>query len=217
MDTATVSDTALDVLQVVGTIGFAISGALVAGSRKMDWFGVVVLAVMVAVGGGTLRDVLLGAPVFWIESPSFIVLAAATALVAVALVIIPTVSLTTVHYRNARLLSDALGLAVFATLGTQKALELGTSGFVAIVMGVITGIFGGIMRDVMANRPPPVLYGGIYALAAFAGCVVFVVLSDTSTPPLVVLWASFAVILVVRLVAIARQWSLPEFTVREAT
>jgi uncharacterized membrane protein YeiH len=69
----------------------------------------------------------------------------------------------------------------------------------------------------MANRPPPVLYGGIYALAAFAGCVVFVVLSDTSTPPLVVLWASFAVILVLRLVAIARQWSLPEFTVQEAT
>jgi len=217
MDTATVSDTALDALQVVGTMGFAISGTLVAGSRKMDWFGVVVLAVMVAVGGGTLRDVLLGAPVFWIESPWFIVLAAATALVAVALVIIPTVSLTTVHYRNARLLSDALGLAVFATLGTQKALELGTSGFVAIVMGVITGIFGGIMRDVMANRPPPVLYGGIYAIAAFAGCVVFVVLSDTSTPPLVVLWASFAVILVLRLVAIARQWSLPEFTVQEAT
>jgi uncharacterized membrane protein YeiH len=84
-------------------------------------------------------------------------------------------------------------------------------------MGVITGIFGGIMRDVMANRPPPVLYGGIYALAAFAGCVVFVVLSDTSTSPLVVLWASFVVILVLRIVAIARQWSLPEFTVHEAT
>jgi uncharacterized membrane protein YeiH len=217
VDAATASDTAVNVLQVVGTIGFAISGALVAGSRKMDWFGVVVLAVMVAVGGGTLRDVLLGAPVFWIESPWFVLLAAATALVAVALVIIPTLSLTTVHYRNARLLSDALGLAVFAALGTQKALELGTSGLVAIIMGVITGIFGGIMRDVLANRPPAVLYGGIYATAALAGCVVFVVLSETSTSPVVVLWASFAVILVLRLVAIARQWSLPEFTVQEAT
>ena len=128
MDAATASDAALDVLQIVGTIAFAISGVLVAGGRKMDWFGVVVLGVMVAVGGGTLRDLLLGAPVFWIESPWFVALAAATALVTVALVSIPQVHLTTLHYRNLRLLSDALGLAVFAALGTQKALELGTSG-----------------------------------------------------------------------------------------
>jgi uncharacterized membrane protein YeiH len=127
------------------------------------------------------------------------------------------VHLTTLHYRNLRLLSDALGLAVFAALGTQKALDMGTSGFVAIIMGVITGIFGGIMRDILANRPPAVLYGGIYALAALAGCAMFVVLSETSVSPVVVLWISVAVILVLRVVAIARQWSLPEVTVQEAT
>lgn len=217
MDAATVSDAALDVLQVVGTIAFAISGVLVAGGRKMDWFGVVVLGVLVAVGGGSLRDLLLGAPVFWIESPWFVALAAATAGVTIALVSLPAVRLTTLHYRNLRLLSDALGLAVFAVLGTQKALEFGTSGFVAIVMGVITGIFGGIMRDVFANQRPAVLYGGIYALAALAGCVVFVMLSETSTSQLVAVWVSFLVILVLRLVAIVRHWSLPEVTVREAT
>jgi uncharacterized membrane protein YeiH len=217
MDAAIASDTALDVLQVVGTIAFAISGVLVAGGRKMDWFGVVVLGVMVAVGGGTLRDLLLGAPVFWVESPWFVALAAATALVTVALVNTPAVNLTTLHYRNLRLLSDALGLAVFAALGTQKALDMGTSGFVAIIMGVITGIFGGIMRDILANQPPAVLYGGIYALAALAGCAMFVVLSETSASPVVVLWISFAVILVLRVVAIVRHWSLPEVTVQEAT
>jgi uncharacterized membrane protein YeiH len=201
----------------VGTIAFAISGVLVAGGRKMDWFGVVVLGVMVAVGGGTLRDLLLGAPVFWVESPWFVALAAATALVTVALVNTPAVNLTTLHYRNLRLLSDALGLAVFAALGTQKALDMGTSGFVAIIMGVITGIFGGIMRDILANQPPAVLYGGIYALAALAGCAMFVVLSETSASPVVVLWISFAVILVLRVVAIVRHWSLPEVTVQEAT
>jgi uncharacterized membrane protein YeiH len=217
MDAAIASDTALDVLQVVGTIAFAISGVLVAGGRKMDWFGVVVLGVMVAVGGGTLRDLLLGAPVFWVESPWFVALAAATALVTVALVNTPAVNLTALHYRNLRLLSDALGLAVFAALGTQKALDMGTSGFVAIIMGVITGIFGGIMRDILANQPPAVLYGGIYALAALAGCAMFVVLSETSASPVVVLWISFAVILVLRVVAIVRHWSLPEVTVQEAT
>jgi uncharacterized membrane protein YeiH len=84
-------------------------------------------------------------------------------------------------------------------------------------MGVITGIFGGIMRDILANRPPAVLYGGIYALAALAGCAMFVVLSETSASPVVVLWISVAVILVLRVVAIVRNWSLPEVTVQEAT
>jgi uncharacterized membrane protein YeiH len=214
---ASVSDAALDVLQVVGTIAFAISGVMVAGERKMDWFGVVVLGVLVAVGGGTLRDLLLGAPVFWIESPWFVAVAAATALVTIALMTTPAVSLTSVHYRNYRLLSDALGLAVFAVLGTQKALEMGTSGFVAIIMGVITGIFGGIMRDVLASQLPAVLHGGFYALAALAGCTVFVVLSETSVAPLVGLWVSFLVILLLRIVALVRHWSLPEVTEREVT
>ena len=210
MDPSTTSDTILIALQVIGTVAFAISGALLAGRQKMDWFGVVVLAVIVAVGGGSLRDLLLGiTPVFWVQSPWFIVLAGI-----VALVTIPLIRLG-VYRRNYLLLSDAMGLAVVAVLGTEKALEFGANAFIAIIMGVITGVFGGILRDLLANRDPTIFYGGIYAFAALIGCAIFVLLLQTSIPSLTALWFSIAVILVIRLVAIFRDWSLPEFRLEE--
>ena len=210
VDVDAASDIALIFFQVIGTVAFAISGALVAGRRRMDWFGVVVLAVMVAVGGGSLRDVLLGVtPVFWIESPWFVILAGITALAT-----IPLIRLRFNH-RNYLLLSDALGLAVFAVLGTEKALALGVNAFAAIIMGVITGVFGGVLRDVLASRDPSILYGDIYALAALIGCTIFVLLRQISINPLHVLWISIGVILILRLIAIYRDWSLPAFKLEE--
>jgi uncharacterized membrane protein YeiH len=210
MDTNVASDIILNIFQVIGTVAFAISGALVAGRRKMDWFGVVVLAVMVAVGGGSLRDLLLGAtPVFWVQSPWFVILAGITALLTIPLMRMQF------NYRNYLLLSDAVGLAVFAVLGTQKALALGANAFVAIIMGVITGIFGGVLRDVLASRDPSILYGDIYALAALIGCTIFILLRQISINPLHVLWISIGVILILRVIAIYREWSLPEFKLEE--
>jgi uncharacterized membrane protein YeiH len=206
LDISAASDAILNISQVVGTIAFAVSGALAAGRRKMDWFGVVVLAVLVAVGGGSLRDMLLGlTPVFWVQSIWFVLLAGIT-----ALVVIPLNRLK-FNYRNYLMLSDALGLAVFAVLGTQTALAVGTHAFVAVIMGVITGVFGGILRDVLANRDVSILYGGFYASAALIGCTTYVLLLQTPILPLLVLWISMGVILVFRLIAIYRNWSLPEF------
>jgi uncharacterized membrane protein YeiH len=119
------------------------------------------------------------------------------------------------NYRNYLLLSDAVGLAVFAVLGTQKALALGANAFVAIIMGVITGIFGGVLRDVLASRDPSILYGDIYALAALIGCTIFILLRQISINPLHVLWISIGVILILRVIAIYREWSLPEFKLEE--
>jgi uncharacterized membrane protein YeiH len=210
MDANAASDIILNILQVIGTVAFAISGALAAGRRKMDWFGVVVLAVMVAVGGGSLRDMLLGVtPVFWVQSPWFVLLAGITALAT-----IPFTRLR-FNYRNYLLLSDAIGLAVFAVLGTEKALAVGADAFVAVVMGVITGVFGGVLRDVLASRDPSILYGDIYALAALIGCTIFVLLRQISINPLHVLWISIGVILILRLIAIYRDWSLPAFKLEE--
>ena len=207
MDTSAVSDVALSFFQIIGTIAFAVSGALVAGRRKMDWFGVVVLAVMVAVGGGSVRDVLLGVtPVFWVETPWYVLLAAIT-----ALLVIPSTRLHIKNYQNYLRLSDSIGLAVFAILGAGKALDIGANAFAAVIMGVITGVFGGILRDVLANRDPSILYGDFYALAALIGCTVFVLLMQTSLNPLNTLWISIGIILVLRLIAIFRKWSLPEF------
>lgn len=194
-------------LQLIGIAAFAVSGALVAGERQMDWFGAIVLGVIVAVGGGTLRDVLLDVPVFWIGAPWYIVLAGAAALATIPL------ARWSQRVRRPISIADAVGLAVFVVLGTQKALDAGTPGFVAILMGVITGIFGGIIRDVLANRSPIILRKEIYALAALTGATLYVLGQYLEVPAMLNLWGSMAVILVIRLLAIARDWSIPTFRV----
>jgi uncharacterized membrane protein YeiH len=118
-----------------------------------------------------------------------------------------------INSRNYLLLSDAIGLAVFAVLGTEKSLTVGANAFVVVIMGVITGVFGGILRDVLASLDPAILYGEFYALAALIGCIIFVLLHQLAINPLYTLWISIGAILVLRLIAISRKWSLPEFKV----
>ena len=194
--------------QVIGVAAFAISGALVAGERQMDWFGVVVLGVIVAVGGGTLRDMMLGAtPVFWIVSPWYVAVASAFALATIPLV------RWGIAVRRPMLIADAIGLAVFAVLGTRKALEMGTPGSVAVIMGVVTAIFGGVIRNVLANRTPIILKQEIYALAALVGAVVFVAMGRLDVPAPIGLWGAIGVTLAIRLIALARRWRVPTFRV----
>lgn len=195
-------------LQFVGVAAFAVSGALVAGEREMDWFGVVVLGVIVAVGGGTLRDMMLGAtPVFWIVSPWYVAVASGFALATIPLV------MWGIDVRRPMLIADAIGLAVFAVLGTRKALDMGISGSVAVIMGVVTGVFGGLIRDVLANRTPIILKREVYAIAALIGAALFVLLRQFDLPASVDLWGSIAVALAIRLVALAMRWSIPTFKV----
>lgn len=205
---------AIDLLmffQLIGIAAFAISGALVAGERQMDWFGVVVLGVIVAVGGGTLRDMMLGAtPVFWIVSPWYVAVASAFALATIPLM------RWGIAVRRPMLIADAIGLAVFAVLGTRKALEMGTSGSVAVIMGVVTAIFGGVIRDVLANRTPIILKQEIYALAALVGALVFVAMDALGAPAPIGLWGSIGVTLAIRLLALARHWRIPTFRVEPA-
>lgn len=195
-------------LQFVGVAAFAVSGALVAGEREMDWFGVVVLGVIVAVGGGTLRDMMLGAtPVFWIVSPWYVAVASGFALATIPLV------MWGIDVRRPMLIADAIGLAVFAVLGTRKALDMGISGSVAVIMGVVTGVFGGLIRDVLANRTPIILKREVYAVAALVGAALFVLLRQLELPASVDLWGSITVALAIRLVALAMRWSIPTFKV----
>jgi uncharacterized membrane protein YeiH len=194
-------------LQLVGIAAFAVSGALVAGERQMDWFGVMVLGIIVAVGGGTVRDVLLDLPVFWIAAPWYVVMAGACALAAIPL------AGWAHRVRRPVAIADAIGLAVFVALGTRKALEMGTSGFVAVVMGVVTGIVGGIIRDVLANRTPIILRKEVYALAALCGAALFVLAEGLGAAAGVGLWLSIAAVLTIRLLAIFYNWSIPTFKV----
>ena len=196
------------ILEYVGTVAFAVSGGAVAVRAGMDWLGVAVLAVVAAVGGGTVRDLLLGRfPVGWIQDPWPVWVALGTAAVVIA-----------EAYRHPRkapdsrrivLVADAAGLAVFTVTGTLLALAAGASGPVAVLLGVVTGTGGGVARDILARQRPLVLVGQIYALTAVAGSIVLVVLTDAHAPAEVARWTAIAVALVLRLLAIRYSWSLP--------
>ncbi len=201
-------DELLYYLDIFGIIVFALSGALMAGRYKLDPFGVVVLASVTAIGGGTIRDIILQTPVFWVVEPYYLYVILATALLTIILVRQPKRI-----PKRFLLLSDALGLALFAVLGTQKSLALGSPIPVAIVMGAITGVAGGMIRDVLCNVIPMILRKEIYALAAMLGGGLFVTFhllgwSENEATIVAVLGA-----LLLRLAAIYWQVSLPAFDI----
>lgn len=197
-------------LEVLGTMAFAVSGAMVAVRARMDWLGVAVLAIVTAIGGGTLRDLLLGIdPVSWVGRPWSVGIALATSVVVIG---------AASRHPQSRpdswrvvLVADAGGLAVFTTTGTLIALDSGTGPAVACLMGVVTGTAGGVLRDVLARQRPMLLVGQIYALAAAAGAALLVGLEAGGADPDAARWASITLILVLRLAAVRFGWSLPRF------
>jgi uncharacterized membrane protein YeiH len=194
-------------LDMAGVIVFALSGVVLACRHRMDPVGMLVLAAVTGIGGGTLRDLVLGVrPVFWVSDPTYL------------WVIFATVALALVgfHYihrlsRGFMPVADAFGLAIFTALGTHKALELGHAGEVATLMGMMTGVAGGMIRDVLAQRVPMVLREEIYATAAFAGGMVYVLFYALEAPLVLTIAASLAATLSLRLAAIYWRLSLPVF------
>ena len=193
------------VLEAVGTIGFAVSGAMAATRQRMDVFGVAVLGVIAAIGGGTLRDLLLSEPVSWLRHSWPIPLAAGTALatIPIALHLGPDVD-----SRRTVLTADALGLAVFSVLGCLTALNAGTSAGVAVIIGTISGITGGIIRDILTGQPPAVFTGRFYALAAIAGTALYALLIRTSINASLAWWISVAGVFALRAYALHRDWTI---------
>lgn len=199
------SDSLVTALQVVGTVGFALSGAMAATRRRLDPFGIVVIGVIVAVGGGTLRDLLLGLPPFWIDSWWVLVVAAATSAIAIP---IAAWRGTQVDSTRAVLTADAIGLAVFTVLGCEAAFSVGLPAGIAVVMGVVTGIVGGILRDLLVGEPIAVFSGQVYALAAVLGGVAFAVLRWAELHVLIVLWVPIIMTFALRMWAIQRDWTV---------
>jgi uncharacterized membrane protein YeiH len=194
-------------LDLFGVAVFAITGSLAAGQKKMDLFGVVVLALATALGGGTVRDVILGAyPIFWISNTTYIFVGTTVA--------IATFFMARFMLPPARALkfADAFGLAIFTVIGTEKAISLGVSSSVAVIMGVMTGVAGGIIRDMLSGEIPLVLKAEIYATASLCGAITFAVLKKHfPTMPLPAPTA-ITMILALRLAAIHWKLSLPIFS-----
>ncbi|GAA5482715.1 trimeric intracellular cation channel family protein [Haloferula sargassicola] len=193
-------------IEYLAVAACAASAVLAAEGKGIDLFGVLVLALVTAVGGGTLRDLCLGArPLFWIEQPLYVWTALATAVTTFVLVRfarLPAKSLA---------LIDAIGLALFGIAGTEKALAFGAPGIVAVLLGVVTGVAGGILRDVLRNEVPLVFRQDmeLYATAVFAGAVAFVAIRFFQPPAKWHRWLAMALILALRLSAMRWKWRLP--------
>lgn len=195
-------------LAFIGTVAFAVSGAMAAARAQMDWLGALVLAVVVAIGGGTLRDLLLGQlPVSWLERSWSVLAALATgAVVLVVLRVWPRVS---IDASMPILIADAAGLSAFVILGTQIGLAAQLAPFLAVVLGVLSGVGGGVIRDLLTGNKPVVLVGQLYAVAGIVGAVVFVAIDAWGVNPELSVWLCVVVILAIRVVAIRRDWHLP--------
>ena len=198
-------------LELIGTVAFAVSGAVLAVRKGMDVFGVTILGLTTAVGGGVVRDLLLGnTPPVMFREPVYALTAIGVSLV---VFLKPVRHYLTGNHRHAAMLlqfSDSLGLALFTVSGVQVAYQLGHAGslFLLTFVGVVTGVGGGVLRDIMAGRTPYIFVKHVYASAALAGALLcaglWPVIGQT-----VSMLTGFAVILTIRLLSAHYRWSLP--------
>jgi uncharacterized membrane protein YeiH len=202
--------TAIEALDYASVFVFALTGALTASRAQLDIIGFVFLANLTAVGGGTIRDLLLDRhPIFWIDAPSFIVLATLAAALVFA----------TAHLFESRLRLllwlDAFALSVAVAAGAGVALSLGHSAIIVALMGAVTGTMGGLMRDVVANEVPLALrQGELYVTAAFAGALAALITTQLTQNPLAALASCTAVTLILRAGSLAFGWRLPVYKSR---
>lgn len=188
----------------------ALTGVLDAGRKQMDLVGVVMVGSATALGGGTVRDLLLDRTVFWISDQTYLVVALATTVViffAVRGLRLPP---------RLFLIPDAVGLALFTVIGTQVALEWQAPWLVASLLGVITGVLGGVLRDVLCNDVPLIFVRGeLYASAAWVGALALIGLQGLGLSAVAAAWISMAVILIARLLAMAFRITLPTYSERK--
>ena len=202
---------AVHYFELLGTIVFAITGVLAVTRRGLDVFGAVVLGIVTALGGGTVRDLLLNIPVFWLDNLG-ILWAAILGSLAAFWIAQP--------FRNAnRILVylDALGAALFAVLGANKVLLLDVAAPIAVMMGVLTGIGGGLIRDVLAGRPTLLMSRDVYATPILAGCIVFVLLRSADLPFVVAGLTAGAIIFCARALAIYFHLEMPAWLTHRGT
>ena len=198
-----VESTFLFIIEVLGTIAFAISGIRLAATKNFDWFGAYTVGLVTAIGGGTIRDILLDIPVFWMQTWWYL---AVTAL-SLATVIVFRNKL--VSRERILFLFDSVGLALFCVIGIQKTLATGYPMWVATIMGVITGAFGGVIRDILINEEPLVFRKDVYATACLAGALVYWVIMILGGSPLLQQITCAIVVIGLRILALKYSLQLP--------
>lgn len=199
------------VIEVLGLISFSMSGAFAAMEKKLDPFGVIIIAFVTSFGGGTIRDLLLDVPVFWMRDMFGCAVVLAGSIFAIMLKSFEK------KFQSPLFIFDSFGLGLFTIMGIQKGLNAEQSTIICLTLGVITGCFGGIFRDVLLNRIPLVLRKEIYATACILGGALFLVLMKNTTLPYIIIHISTILLIVaIRTFAVKYQWQMPKFyTIKE--
>ena len=195
-----------DILDLLGTVTFAVSGVLTALHKRLDSFGIFIIAFVTAVGGGTFRDVLIGnTPVSWMLELRYIY----TIALAVVFALIFRNYLK--HLRTSLFLFDTVGLGIFTILGIEKGLEVGLHPIICILLGTISACFGGVSRDILCAEIPIIFRKEIYATACIIGGLFFLGFSELHMPKNILYLSTASVIIVIRILAVKYKLSLPSF------
>lgn len=194
----------------VGTFVFAISGTLMAAQKRLDVFGAMVIGFATAIGGGTLRDMMLGVmPVTWIRSLDYFWIVIAGVLVTVLF------QKHVLKMRSTLFIFDAIGIGVFTLIGIEKSLEVGINPPVAVLMGLSTAVVGGVIRDTLCNELPLIFHKEIYATACISGGIIFFMLKYFNCPKEITHCATVACVIVVRVIAVKYGISLPIISIKD--
>ncbi|MCD7972976.1 MAG: trimeric intracellular cation channel family protein [Candidatus Azobacteroides sp.] len=193
----------VDIIDYIGTFAFAISGIRLASAKKVDWFGAYIVGLTTAIGGGTIRDLLLGITPFWMQQPSYLIVTA------IALVCVILFSKHLVRLNNTFFIFDAVGLGLFVVVGIEKSLQQEFPFWVAIMMGMITGSAGGIMRDILIREIPLIFRKDIYAMACVIGGIVFILCRQTGVSPVLTQIVAASTVILTRVISVKYHLSLP--------
>jgi uncharacterized membrane protein YeiH len=193
----------ISLIDYTGTFAFAISGIRLASAKRFDWFGAYVVGLVTAIGGGTTRDLLLNVTPFWMLQPSYLIVTA------VALISVILFGKYLIRLNNTFFIFDAVGLGLFVVVGIEQTLDAGFPFWVAIVMGMITGSVGGIIRDILINEVPLIFRKDIYALACVIGGLVFFGCDMMNVSPTITQLLSAISVILTRVLAVKYHISLP--------
>lgn len=191
-------------IDLIGTFVFAISGTLTAAEKKFDLFGAAIIALVTAVGGGTIRDLLIGSqPVGWMQNPHYL------ALIGLAVPVSFFLKKYILKLRRTMFLFDTIGIGLFTILGLQKTLAFGLSPVIAVMMGTVSAVFGGVLRDILCNEIPLIFRQEIYATACLAGAILFLILKKAGLDSDLNMLLTILLIIVIRTLAVKRHWRMP--------
>ena len=193
-------------IDIIGTIVFAISGAMAGRDKQLDFFGIAAVGLITAIGGGTVRDVLLGStPVGWMDDLIYLIM------IGIGILISLLFGKAVRRLRRTFFMFDTIGIAAFTVLGLQKALVLDVHPVIAIMMGMVSAVFGGVLRDIVCNEIPLIFRKEIYALTCLCGGILFVVLQKIEVPDQLNILITILFIGTFRVLAVRYRWQLPDF------